>query len=220
MTFRADSVALANAFEIQDASFTPSEELLSNLSRGISEQISSRVAQRALRAGDTVRGFRLKNQHGDWTLSSRQVGHGPIVIVFYRGYWCRYSNLTLQSMQAVLPQFLEVNATVIGVSPQSIDNSARTASKNRLTFPILSDRDGRVAAVFGLRYTLPQYLRESYLEIGIDLCSTNNDASWTLPIPARYIVEPCGRICYSEVDPDYTRCPDTSQLLTVLRHYR
>jgi hypothetical protein len=50
----------------------------------------------------------------------------------------------------------------------------------------LSDADNDVAATFGLRFELPDYLIELYKRAGkIDLPSFNGDPSWTLPMPAR-----------------------------------
>jgi peroxiredoxin len=42
-------------------------------------------------------------------------------------------------------------------------------------------------------------------------------ASWTLPIPARYVIDQDGSIVYAEVNPDYTRRPEPEELLPALR---
>jgi hypothetical protein len=45
----------------------------------------------------------------------------------------------------------------------------------------------------------------------------NGDSSWTLPMPARYVIAADETILYAEVNPDYTRRPEPSDMLPVLR---
>ena len=47
---------------------------------------------------------------------------------------------------------------------------------------------------------MPDYLREIYKSFEIDLAQFNGDDSWTLPIPARYIVEKDGVIRGADAD--------------------
>ena len=102
------------------------------------------------------------------------------------------------------------------VSPQTAPNSRKSARQNHLTFPILSDSLGKVSGEFGLRFKLPDYLIELYKSLKNELPSFNGDASWTLPMPVRYVIGADGVIAYSEINPDYTQRPDPSVLLPVL----
>jgi hypothetical protein len=45
----------------------------------------------------------------------------------------------------------------------------------------------------------------------------NGDTSWTLPMPGRFVMGQDGISRYAEVNPDYTRRPETSDMLSVLR---
>jgi hypothetical protein len=51
--------------------------------------------------------------------------------------------------------------------------------RNNLSFPILSDTHNDVAAAFGLRFALPDYLVELYKSLNNDLPNFNSDDSWT-----------------------------------------
>ena len=73
-----------------------------------------------------------------------------------------------------------------------------------------------MANAFGIRFALPDYLVELYKGFGNDLPTVNDDPSWVLPMPARYVIGTDGIIAYAEVNPDYTRRPDPSDLLPVL----
>lgn len=89
--------------------------------------------------------------------------------------------------------------------------------KLNLSFPILSDEDNALAVQFGLVFTLPQELREVYLSFGIDLERHNGNNSWTLPMPARYLIDRDGLIVDAAVNVDYTTRPEPQETLDKLR---
>ncbi len=77
-----------------------------------------------------------------------------------------------------------------------------------------------MAATFGLRFPLPQYLRDLYATFPLDLAKFNGDASWTLPIPARFVIDREGIVRSAEADPDYTTRPEPSETIAALRRLR
>jgi peroxiredoxin len=105
----------------------------------------------------------------------------------------------------------------VAVSPQLPVFSRELIDRHRLRFEILHDKGNEIAAQFGLRYALPDYLIETYKEFGIDLESSNGDSSWTLPLPARYIVDSAGVIRYARVNADYRFRPEPTETLRELR---
>ena len=74
-----------------------------------------------------------------------------------------------------------------------------------------------MAKRFGLVFPLPDALREIYRKIGIDLAQANGDESWTLPMPARYVVDRQGVVRAADVHPDYTRRTEPEATLAALR---
>lgn len=185
--------------------------------RATDELIASRAAERALKVGDVAPVFTLKDADGRPVSSADLLSKGPLVVTFYRGIWCPYCNMDLRATQAALPELEKRGARLIAVSPQTAPNSRRSQSENKLTFPILSDPGNEIAASFGLRFKLPDYLADLYKNaFKNDLAVVNGDASWTLPMPARFVVAPGGKIVYAEVNPDYTRRPDPEELLPIL----
>ena len=89
-----------------------------------------------------------------------------------------------------------------------------------LTFEVLTDRGNVVAERFGLRFTLPDYLRQVYRGFPLDLAQFNGDESWTLPMPARFVIDQQGVVSSAESDPDYTTRPEPSDTLAALRALR
>jgi peroxiredoxin len=189
--------------------------------RATAELIASGAARDALKVGDKAPAFTLQDAEGNEVSSAALLKRGALVLTFYRGVWCPYCNLELQAIQEALPEIEGRGATVVAISPQTAANSRRSARDNKLDFAILSDPGNGVAAAFGLRFKLPDYLVALYRDgFKNDLAVVNGDASWTLPMPARFVIDQGGTIAYAEVNPDYTHRPDPSDLLPTLDRLR
>src|ERR1700727_935480 len=180
------------------------------LHRATDEVIASGAPGKALKAGDVAPAFTLPDADGKPVSSRDLLAKGPLVVTFYRGVWCPYCNLELQALQATLPEIAARGASLVAISPQTAPNSRKSQRENKLAFPILSDEKSRIAAAFGLRFSLPDYLVELYKGFKNDLPAFNDDPSWVLPIPSRYVIGTDGIIAYSEVNPDYTQRPHPS----------
>lgn len=187
------------------------------MQRATAELIASGLADRALKAGDAAPVFSLPDAQGKLVSSVELLAQGPLVVSFYRGVWCPYCNMELQALEQALPAFNERGASLVAISPQSQANSRKSQRENALGFPILSDSGNEIAASFGLRFKLPDYLAELYMSLGNNLPVINGDQSWTLPMPARFVIGQDGIIRYAEVNPDYTLRPEPSELLPALR---
>jgi peroxiredoxin len=87
-----------------------------------------------------------------------------------------------------------------------------------LTFEILSDPGNEVAKRYGLKFKLPDDLKEVYLKFNIDLEKYNGDDSWTLPLPTGLIIDGDGIIRYAEINADYTVRPDPEETIAALKN--
>ena len=105
----------------------------------------------------------------------------------------------------------------MALSPQTREKSRELVAARRLRFPLLRDESNDVAAAFGLRWSLPDDLRELYLQFGVDLAESNGEGGWTLPVPARYVIDTDGVVRSAAVDVDYTVRPEPEETLEVLR---
>lgn len=186
------------------------------MERATKALVESGQASNALRAGEKAPIFSLSDQDGNMVSSNELLKHGPLVISFYRGVWCPYCNLELQALNEAYPTILQYGASLLAISPQNMANSRKSIRSNGLKFPVLNDQGNQLADVFGIRYELPKYLVELYKKLKNELPVFNNDSSWTLPIPARYVIGTDGTILYSEVNPDYTQRPEPEELYPVL----
>jgi peroxiredoxin len=188
------------------------------MSRATRELIESGAASHALKVGDKAPAFTLKDPEGHEVSSTTLLARGPLIVSFYRGVWCPYCNMELKALQAALPDLESFGAQLVAISPQAAPNSRKSVRENNLTFPILTDPRNDVAYAFGIRFRMPDYLIDLYANVfKNDLPNFNGDASWTLPMPARFVIGQDGTIVYAEVNPDYTKRPDPAELLPALQ---
>jgi len=218
MTLQAKLDAFKADFKGGKAPYFAPPEIHPIMERATAELAASGQAGRALKAGDRAPVFTLNDPEGKSVSSTDLLAKGPLIISFYRGVWCPYCNFELQALQETLPQFRALGANLVAISPQTAANSRKSQRQNKLDFPILSDTHNDVAAAFGLRFALPDYLVDLYKSLKNDLPAFNDDPAWTLPMPARYVVRQDGVIAYAEVNPDYTRRPEPDSMLPVLQH--
>jgi peroxiredoxin len=219
MSLQATLDAFKADFRAGKPPYNAPPEIHPIMERATQELIASGQAARALKAGDKAPYFLLNDAHGQPVSSRELLAQGPLVVSFYRGVWCPYCNFELQALQATLPAIREAGANLVAISPQIAVNSLKSTRTHHLGFPILSDTHNDVAVAFGIRYALPNYLVELYKQLKNNLPGFNGDDSWTLPIPARYVIAPDGHIVYAEVNPDYTHRPEPEELLPVLKQY-
>jgi peroxiredoxin len=186
----------------------------------IDAMISSGIAERAIGAGDYAPGFRLHDPDGEAISSYDLLNSGPVLIFFYRGRWCPYCELDLRAIQAVARELRSSDTSIVAISQQSAYESRSTERMYSLSFPSLVDRGGKVARAFGLRWKLSRELRAAEIECGFDLAVVNGESSWTLTMPARFVISPEGIVEYADISADYTRRGDPSDLFPILNHIR
>ena len=217
MTLQAQLDAFKADFMAGKPPYNAPAEIHPVMARATAELIASDAASKALKVGDKAPLFTLKDPDGKPVSSADLLAKGPLVLTFYRGVWCPYCNMELQALQAFLPTLQEAGANLVAISPQIAANSRKSVRTNGLEFAILSDTHNDVADAFGLRFALPDYLIELYKNLRNDLPTFNDDPSWTLPMPARYVIGQDGVIRYAEVNPDYTQRPEPEAMLDAIR---
>lgn len=116
-----------------------------------------------------------------------------------------------------MPGIHGAGANLVAISPQRAEFLRQMIQKNKLAFDILTDAGNAVAAQFGLKFTVTDAVKKVYQEkFGLDLEKFNGDASWTLPMPARFIVDRDRKIRYTNADPDYTVRPEPADTVKAL----
>ncbi|QYE33816.1 AhpC/TSA family protein [Polymorphobacter sp. PAMC 29334] len=205
-----------DAFEVEFDTRLAPPAVVEALHRSVDELIASGAPIRALKVGDVAPEFSLPDPDGNPVSSKSLLASGPLVVTFYRGIWCPFCNYDLTALEESRLEIEARGASLVAISQQTAPNSRKSQRQNGLGFPILGDHGGEVAARFNVRWTLPDYARVAHKTLGADLAQFNGEDSWTLPMPARYVIAQDGTIVYAEVNADYTRRPEPSAVFPVL----
>lgn len=147
------------------------------------------------------------NKISEWTRS------GPLLLIVYRGGWCPYCIKQLKEIQAKHESLLAKKITVIAISPETSNEVKKTASKNGLTFKLISDKDGGLLRSMGLIFKVDDKVASEYKSLGIDLATSQGNQKQELPIPATYLIDKNRKIQFAFIDADYTVRPSIDKIL-------
>ncbi|MBD2652137.1 AhpC/TSA family protein [Synechocystis sp. FACHB-383] len=182
---------------------TPPERavIFSDFIEGLSEEFRNR---RQLRIGDFAPDFTLKNTKGETIILSEQLKNGPVLLKFFRGYWCPYCGLELRAYQKVVNKIRALGGTILAISPQTLAASQKTIDRHDLTYALLSDHGFQTAQDYGLVFTVPDAVKQIYLQSGCVIPEHNGIEEWLLPVPATFVIDRRGYIALSYVNVDFS----------------
>jgi len=120
-------------------------------------------------------------------------------------------------LQGVVAEIEKLGATLVAICSQRLEFLKKMQEKHNLSFDILRDEGNRYAEKLGLRHVFPDYLQEVYRSIKIDVPRLNGEPSWSLAMPARYVVNKQGIVIAADFDPDYTTRPEPEKVLADLQ---
>lgn len=200
----------------EEAERNASREDVDISKRAIIGVLESGLLDKVIQVGERMPDFALPDGQNQVTRLADFLLDGPLVINFYRGIWCPFCNLELEALNEFLPEFAKHSAKLVAISPQRPKFNLEVVSRHGLNYTVLSDAGNRVAQSIGLAYPLADDLRKLYLKGGTDLAEYNGGDSWTLPMPARLIVDRNSIVRYVRVNADYTNRPEPEETLAVL----
>ena len=125
--------------------------------------------------------------------------------------------MELEALAKVTEEIDRLGGTLVAIAPQSREYNQAIKTEKKLGIDILSDPGNTVAESYRIRYKLPDDLSALYLKFGINVPEHNGDDSWTLPMPARYIIDQAGNVCYARVSADYTVRPEPEEAVAALK---
>jgi peroxiredoxin len=183
--------------------------------RAVEELFASNIEERILPVGAVAPGFALKDASGKLVRSADLLAIGPMVVKFFRGRWCPYCMTELEAWRDLYGQLRERGALMVAIGPQTERQSDFMAGQHGLPFPVLTDPGCALAEQFGLVYSVPDYHREYYRSILVNIPFVNGDQSWRLPIPATYVIGRDGRVAFAEAHADFRVRPEPEEAFAV-----
>jgi peroxiredoxin len=173
-------------------------------------------AARALGIGAKAPAFELPDHNGKLVSSTDLLAKGRLVLLFIRGRWCPFCVGQMEAMNYVAAQIEVSGASLVAISPQTEKQAYFMHDQHKLLFPLLVDTHNKVARQFGLVYRASQEQQDLYRRTFVNLPLVNGDDSWTLPIPATYIIDREGTVLFVSANEDYTERPEPLEILSKL----
>jgi len=178
------------------------------------------AAANAPNVGEPMPPFTLPDQNGRTVRLDELLHDGPVAVVFNRGHWCPYCRLNTAALAGVYDQAIREGGQIIAITPETERYTKELRAWADAPFPVLTDIDNGYALSLNLSFFVGTEF-DRYVKVGgIDLAAYQNNDTWTLPVPATFVVAQNGRIAARFVEPDYRKRMTTDDLLAELRAAR
>ena len=160
--------------------------------------------------------FKATDQNGTEIVLKDLRKKGPVVIMFYRGYWCPYCNKALRRMNDSLQLIKDKGATLIAITPEGKQGVDSTIAKTGATFSIITDEGMKISTNYGVNFKVDERTVGRYKNAGIDLLALNHQKDAVLPVPAVYIINRDGAVTFRYFNEDYRKRIAVKDILQAL----
>lgn len=168
----------------------------------------------AVAAGDTMPNAHLLTPDGGRTTLFDTIGRRDAVIVFYRGAWCPYCNITLASYQReLMPQLRAREVALVAISPQTPQASSRTIRDNGIEFSVLSDPGNLLTRDLGIVTEPSPASRGAHRELGFDVADSNADGTAQVPFPTVVVIDSGRTVWFADIHVDYTTRTEVPEIM-------
>ncbi|MDW5562173.1 MAG: redoxin domain-containing protein [Methanomassiliicoccus sp.] len=157
------------------------------------------MTAKSLAVGATAPDFELPEAFGGTVRLSEVLSRGTALLAFYPSDFGVMCAVELKMLQSLLPRFQALNATVLGISTNSVITHSAWKEHMRFTFPLLSDYYGQVSDSLGV--LVGEEIHSGYM---LGRC-----------LRAVYIIDRERRVRYFWFTEDHASEPDYDELLEV-----
>lgn len=188
---------------------------LAVLTKTITRLRRSGVQSKCLQVGETAPDFEFIDADNTATSFYEVLEKGPVIINFFRGYWCPYCQTELEAYENIQGELDKLGCHYFAVTPQKPE----TTTYSPANYQVIFDKDNKIARQFGIVYSLVQQEIDLFSSWGLRLDEVQGTDEWELPIPATFLVCQDRTVGYEFVDVDFRArcCPD--QLIEEIRHF-
>ncbi|MFG2133660.1 peroxiredoxin [Streptomyces sp. NPDC048751] len=101
--------------------------------------------------GDRIEDFSLPDETGTERSLSELLAEGPVVLFFYPAALTPGCTAEACHFRDLATEFAAVGARPVGISGDSVDRQQEFAGRHTLGMPLLSDADGKIRELFGVK---------------------------------------------------------------------
>jgi peroxiredoxin len=178
------------------------------------------AGEEAPKPGEAMPDFVLPDQNGRLVSLTGLLEQGPVVLAFHRGHWCPYCRINASALAAIEDEVKASGAGLIAITPEVEKFTSELGAAARARFPILSDMDNGYALLLNLAFYVGDEKRRHMTAAGWDVSPYQGNESWTLPIPATFVVGRDGLVKARFIDPDYRKRMEIDDILRAVRSAR
>jgi peroxiredoxin len=172
---------------------------------------------KGLPVGAKAPSFNALDEHSNEFRLSDALAKGPVVLIFYRGYWCPVCNKHLGQIQDSLQLITGKGVTVVAISPEKPEYLDKMREKTGASFRLLYDEGYHIADAYDVTFTPKTSELVIYnTMLNANLKETHSDDSQRLPIPATYLINTNGMITWRQFDPDYKNRSTVSEIMKAI----
>ena len=157
----------------------------------------------ALKVGDSIPDVTLRTVEGTGVSLRKLVAEKPAVLVFYRGGWCPFCNLHLNSLSSIRDDLTKEGVQLIAISMDQPGKLRETMQKDKLDYTLLSDSDANAVKAFGISYKVDDATLARMKSFNVDLDAATGNSDHILPHPAVFVVNTKGVIGFVHVSTDF-----------------
>ncbi len=104
-----------------------------------------------MKTGDEIPDFELSDQNGTPRRLSTVLADGPVVLFFYPAAMTTGCTKEACHFRDLAAEYQAAGVQRLGISMDPVDKQKQFADKHGFDYPLLSDTDGTVADIFGVR---------------------------------------------------------------------
>ncbi len=208
------TMALLFASSIQMVSGQQTVQSMETATMEVS-QISSTIPQKPedispLLNGEKIPMVMLTDAAGKSFDLNKAVAEKPTILIIYRGGWCPYCSKQLSGLQQAAPELEGLGYRLIAISTDVPEGLMQSATKEKLSYTLLSDADLSLSKKLGVAYKAPK----GYWEM-LPKTTGGKDSDLLLPVPSVFILDKTGTIHFEYINPDFTQRLNPQLLKTV-----
>jgi len=170
----------------------------------------------APRIGEPFIDFMLPDSQGHHVALGDLVGHGPVVLSFFRGRWCPYCARELSAWHDAIPRLEAAGGRFVAISAETGGRAEEFRREIAPGATMLCDVDHGLATLLGLAFPISDDLHRRYVEAGLDLGAVFGNAGRILPITATYVIDTQGVVRFAYAHPDFRVRADPNAVIAVV----
>jgi len=180
--------------------------------------VETENADEYIKVGDVLESFSVPSVDGNIIEFDELAARGPVVIIFFRFAGCPACNIALPYYQRALwPTLRELNASLLGLSPQIPDKLLAIKERHGLEFLVGSDLHNELGRRFGILYSYDEPSRQAALARNSAIGDVTGTGTWELPKPTVLVVGTDRVVRFVDVSPDWLVRTEAGPIIDAVR---